>query len=388
VRVPGIGHCHSAKLAGNDADVTVGGEGLVNRAQIIRKLVVLSTTVSLALAVLGTGAAIAADSRILYVGSAVQPDGTGHGILTPSTVTQGGTTRIDITVLSGDNQSIAHTNLFFPKVGTTLAAGLTVSYVFGPDAASCSPTGEVIGGATSVQCDFGSLAAGGSRTISILVDVATGFSGTGALFTANVETNNENGSNSQVFEATSGAFAVAPATTNTLGTYAKPGRATPQTFGTTGAPGNANKLTTAVTFQTNTASGNLVQIAEALGTTFGYVCPAGLTCQPDATTVDIDDGNGDFSASPYLTWTLTAQVPKTFTLSKAFVAHYPTGSTTSDWQLFWSSKSDKCGANPGATVAANGQCLLSATLSKADRVTGLATLVITVLTDHNGGMRY
>ena len=356
----------------------------MDRAQFIRKLVVLSTTVSLALAVLGTGSAIAADSRILYVGSGPLP--AGHGVLTPSAVTQGGTTRIDISVLNGDNQNIAHTVLFFPKVGTTLAAGLTVSYVFGPDAGFCSPTGAVTG-ASSVQCDFGSLAAGGSRTISILVDVATGFSGTGALFTANVETNNENGSNSQVFQASSGSFGVDPATNNDLGTYAKPGHTTPQTFGTTGAPGLANKLTTAVTFKTNTATGNLVQIAEESGVAVEYVCPSGLTCQPDATTVDIDDGSGDFSARPYLTWQLTAQVPKTFTLSKAFVAHYPTGSTTSDWQLFWGSKSDKCGANPGATVAAKGQCILSATLSKPG-ATGLATLVITVLTDHNGGMRF
>ena len=357
----------------------------MNRALIIRKLVVLSTTVSLALAAVGTGAAIAADSRILYVGSGPLP--AGHGVLTPSTVTQGGTTKIDISVLNGDNQNIAHTVLFFPKVGTNLPAGLTVSYVFGPDASFCSPTGAVTG-ATSLQCDFGNLAAGGSRTISILVDVASGFSGTGALFTANVETNNENGSNNQVFEASSGAFAVDPATSNDLGTFAKPGHTIPQTFGTTGAAGLANKLTTAVTFKTNNATGNLVQIAEASGVAVEYVCPSGLVCQPDATTVDIDDGTGDFSTSPYLTWKLTAQVPKTFTLSKVFVAHYPTGSTTSDWQLFWSTKSDKCGANPGATVAANGQCILSATLSKPDKVTGLATLVISFLSDHNGGARF
>ncbi len=220
----------------NDADVTAGQEGLVNRAQTFRKLVVLSTAVSLALSILGTGAAIAADSRILYVGTGPLP--AGNGVLTPSTVTQGGTTRIDITVLSGDNQSIAHTNLFFPKVGTTLAPGLTVSYVFGPNASSCSPTGAVTTGATSVQCDFGSLAAGGSRTVSILVDVAAGFSATGELFTANVETNNENGSNSQVFAATSGAFAVDPSTNDDLGTYAKPGHATRRPFGTTGARGS------------------------------------------------------------------------------------------------------------------------------------------------------
>ncbi len=102
-----------------------------------------------------------------------------------------------------------------------------------------------------------------------------------------------------------------------------------------------------MTFKTNSGEWQPRQIAEESGTEVDYVCPDGLTCQPDATTVDIDDGNGDYSASPYLTWTLTALVPKTFTLSKAFVAHYPTGATASDWQLFWSSRSDKCsGATP------------------------------------------
>ncbi|MEX1158580.1 MAG: hypothetical protein WEC79_06605 [Thermomicrobiales bacterium] len=358
----------------------------MTRAQLLRKLVVLSTAVSFVLGVFGGGAALAADSRILYIGSGPLP--AGNGVLTPTAVTQGGTTRIDVTVLSGDNQNIAHTVLFFPINGTSLASGLTVSYVFGSDASFCDPTGAA--SATSVQCDFGSLAAGASRTVSILVDVAGDFSllTPTPLFTANVETNNENGSNNQIFQATSESFAVDPSSDNDLGTYVEPGLTTAQTVGTAGAQGAGNKLTTAVTFQPSQANGNLVSIAEALGTTFGFDCPSGLNCQPDATTVDIDGGTGSFDTSPYLTWRLTAQVPKTFTLSKAFVAHYPTGSTTSDWQLFWKDKSGRCGTDPGATVEANGQCLLSATLSKPDKATGLATLVIEVLTDHNGGMRF
>ena len=375
----------------------------MNRAQTFRKLVVLSTAVSLALSILGTGSAIAADSRILYVGSLLNASGVvidtnTDGIpdndkkLLPTAVTKGGSTKTDITVLSGDNQSIAHVVLFFPISPGTLPTGLTVSYVFGPDAGFCSPTGSVTT-ATSVRCDFGSLAAGGRRTVSILVDVAADFNPIVTtpptpLLSANVETNNENGQNSQVFQANSGVFAVQAAGSDVLGTYAKPGLGNPQPFGTTGTQGPANKLTTSVTFKTNAANGNLVQIAEESGIAVDYLCPSGLTCQPDATTVDIDDGNGNYSTSPYLSWTLTALVPKTFSLSKAFVAHYPTGATASDWQLFWSAKADKCGANPGATVAAKGHCIVSATLGKADRVTGLATLVITVLSDHNGGMRF
>ncbi len=372
------------------------------RAPLLRKLVVLSTAVSLALSIVGTGAAIAADSRILYVGSLLDangavidvepvgnPDGVpdNNGVLLPTAVTAGGTTKTDITVLSGDNQNIAHVVLYFPINGTSLASGLTVSYVFGPDASFCTPTGAAF--ATSVRCDFGNLAAGARRTISILVDVASDFplpSGPN-LLTANVETNNENGSNSQIFQATSGPvadFAVQAPGTTLLGTYVKPGLTNAQTLGT--AAGDS--LTTAVTFKPSQANGNLVSIAEESGIEVDYQCPLGLTCQPDATTVDIDNGTGDFSTSPYLTWRLTAQVPKTFTLSKAFVAHYPTGSNVSDWQLFWSDKSDRCGTNPGATVAANGQCILSATLSKPDKATGLSTFVIEVLTDHNGGMRF
>ena len=375
----------------------------MTRAQLLRKLVVLSTAVSLALGILGGGTALAGDSRILYVGSLLDANGLvidanedgipdNNGVLLPTYVTQGGTTKIDVTVLSGDNQNIAHTVLFFPANETDLAPGLTVSYVFGPDSGLCTPTGET--SAPSVQCDFGSLAAGTSRTVSILVDVAGDFTPPPAttppapLFTANVETNNENGQNNQVFLATSGTFAVDPATDNDFGTYVKPGITSAQTIGTSGAQGTANKLTTAVTFLPSQANGNLVQIAEESGTEVNYLCPIGLDCQPDATTVDIDGGNAEFGTSPYLTWKLTAQVPKTFNLNKAFVAHYPTGSTASDWQLFWSDKSDRCGSNPGATVAANGQCLLTATLSKADKATDLATLVIEVLTDHNGGMRY
>jgi hypothetical protein len=358
----------------------------VTRAQLLRKLVVLSTAVSLALGIVGGGTALAGDSRILFIGSGPLP--AGDGVLTPTAVSQGGTTKIDVTVLNGDNQNIANTVLYFPANGTDLAPGLTVSYVFGPDSGSCTPTGAT--SAPSVQCAFGNLAAGTSRTVSILVDVAGDFSPPPAtpLFTANVETNNENGQNNQVFQATSGTFAVDPATDDDLGTYVKPGITSAQTIGTSGAQGPANTLTTAVTFQPSQANGNLVQIAEESGTEVNYLCPIGLDCQPDATTVDIDGGNAAFGNSPYLTWKLTAQVPKTFVLNKAFVAHYPTGSTVSDWQLFWSDKSGRCGSNPGATVAANGQCLLTATLSKADKATGLATLVIEVLTDHNGGMRF
>ncbi len=358
----------------------------MNRAQLLKRLVAISTTGSLALAVLGTGAATAADSRILYVGSGPLP--AGHGVLTPTAVTQGGATKIDVTVLNGDNQNIANTVLYFPVNGTPLAPGLTVSYVFGPDAGFCTPTGAAA--ATSVRCDFGNLRAGASRTVSILVDVASNFPLTAAtpLFTVNVETNNENGSNSQVFQASSGSFAVQAPGSSLLGTYVKPGITQTQTLGTSGELGSANKLTTAVSFKPSQANGNLVQIVEESGVAVEYVCPAGLVCQSEATTVDIDDGSGDFSASPYLTWQLTAQVPKTFTLSKAFVAHYPTGATASDWQLFWNTKTDKCGSNPGATLAASGQCIMSATLSRPDRTTGLATLTIVVLTDHNGGMRF
>lgn len=383
------------------------------RVRTWRSLTGIVAALTIVVAAFGSGIASAADSsRIVFVGTGLL-DANGavigtNGIpdndkkLLPTAVTLGGSTKVDVTVLSGDNQNIAHTVLYFPVHGKTLPDGLTVSYVFGPDAGFCVPTGST--SVTSVRCDFGNLAAGTHRTVSILVDVASGFAPPPpppcfvppssvdlcALFTANVETNNENGSNLQTFAATSGAFPVSPATDNTLGSYLAPGLTHKQTKATTGTPSANNKLTTAVTFQPDQADGNLVaitEISDATKTELKYNCPF-PTCQPDSTTVEIDHGTGSYSQPPYLDWKLTALVPKTFTLSKAFVAHYLTGSTTSDWQLFVGKKGDACGTSPATTIAAKGHCIVAATLSKPDRTTGLSTFVVELLSDHNGGMRY
>jgi len=87
---------------------------------------------------------------------------------------------------------------------------------------------------------------------------------------------------------------------------------------------------------------------------------------------------------------LNALVPGTFNVNKAFVAHYPTGSGLADWVLYWKNRGDRCGSNVDAAIAASpaGACLLSVTLGRTDRSTGLAPLEIVVISDHNGGMRY
>jgi len=150
----------------------------------------------------------------------------------------------------------------------------------------------------------------------------------------------------------------------------------------------ANKLQTQIDFN-QSAGGNLVSIAETDGLQVVYTCPSGQTCQPFATTVSVQDGlsgNPAQFGSPFLQVTLTALVPKTYTLSKAFVAHYGADNTTPDWIIFWNTKSTKCGSDPAATLATMPACFQNATLSKPD-ANGNETLVLVVLMKHNGGLR-
>jgi hypothetical protein len=364
-----------------------------------RKLVGMAAAATIALSFAGT--VTAADSRILYVGSLV--DGTNaiidadhNGIpdndkkLIPTSVNAGYSTAVPIQVLNGDNQNIAHVVLTFPATGTLADSGLTVSDVGGTDKLACAKVLDANLNVIGVRCAFDNLAAGAMRSIFIVVATTVATTKTD-LFTVNVTTNNENGSNLQSFIAASGAFNVQAATPNGLSAFVAPGQLA-KTFNTN-AIGGTNKLQTKLDF-TQSSGGNLVSIAETEGgTTFQYRCPVelGLVCQPAETSISVQNGltgtSATFGSAPYLSVTLTALVPKTFNLNKAFVAHYGASTTTPDWILSWATKTDRCGTNITAKLATVDQCFNTATLSKPN-ADGLETLVLQVITKHNGGMRY
>ena len=391
------------------------------RVRTWRKLGGIAAVLALALTGLGSGAATATNSRALYVGTNLVdangamidnvinatrlpghdgfPDNAGPnplvggnlGVLIPTPVSAGFATAVPIQVLNGDNQTIAHVNLTFPSPANppgypTLASGglSFVAPVEGTDASACSPVGSPV---TSVTCNFDNLAAGAVKSFYIVLNttVATTVAN---LVSVQVTTNNENGSNLQLFTSTSGAFKVAAASTDGLNAFVPPGQLR-KLFSTNGV-GGSNKLQTSLDFA-ESAGGNLVAIAETDGgsTSFLYTCPSGLSCQPIETTVSVQDGltgSATQFTGPYLTITLTALVPKTYSLSKAFVAHYGASTTTPDWILYWGTKSTRCGTNVAATLANLDQCFNNATLSKPN-ADGFETLVLQVTTKHNGGLR-
>jgi hypothetical protein len=359
-----------------------------------RKATAIAVAAMLAVSIIGSGSAIAADTRILWVGSPPPPSadppptpGT-IGALKFTPVSAGGTTKIDYLVKSYDNQTISHVILSIPSVSAPTPNGLlTINTVYGPNEDAC---GDWQKGDTILTCDFGNFGALDERSITVVWDVAQSFdTSTTDAFTASVRTNeqlNPNGSNGQIYEATSGTTLVSPFSANALSTFSTPGQL--KRWGTSEVGGQAGNLSTSILFRA-TDTGNVLNITEAgdgSDLALAYPCPEGLICQPDLVQVTIDSGDLTFGA-PYVEWTLTALVPKTYTLSKAFVAHYKTGETIPDWILY-NTKPYSCGSNPAATVASKGHCAISFTLGKPDKVTGLSRLEIKFLSDGNGPARY
>jgi hypothetical protein len=150
-------------------------------------------------------------------------------------------------------------------------------------------------------------------------------------------------------------------------------------------------LNTNVTF--NTSNKELVQINEGVSSTSGfYICPSGLNCQAEYS--EVTTTSGFFENSPFFTWKLNAIVPKTYSLSQGFVAHYPTGATTyifndeadGYWTLLFKNKSALCGTDIAAKIASANQCISFLSLTKFDKTSNL--LQVTVVMKHQGGMKY
>ena len=356
------------------------------------------------------GVATAANTRFLWIG---QPDLTvdtvddgifkpdNNGILVPSTVSvpsQGtgpNATRFYVEIYNSGGQNLANTVLTVNADAQTLAgldlvAAATYDPDGGTDASFCTASGDV------VTCNYGSLPSGATRTIAIVVNVSDAFTATSTsgLFTASVTTNNENGSNFQTFGADSGTFKVSAFGDDSLSTFLLEGNDKHLFTSPTGSKGG--NLSTDIKF--NAANKELVSINEDSsgdGTTGFYKCPNGLSCQ--SLYSEVTTTSGSFSSAPFFTWTLTAVVPKTYSLAQGFVAHYPTGARTFDfsdttnayWILYFKDKSALCPLTDAALaskIASVHQCLYTPTLVKIDKNTNLLT--VKVVMDHQGGLKY
>lgn len=332
------------------------------------------------------GLATAANTRDLLIGSPVlTADTDGTLTLTPVSVPVSPnihSTYLEVEILSTDNQNLAHTVL---TVTLPTLTGLTVHEPFDPgpsttDADDCTLDGSVI------TCDYGSLVGLGERTIAIVVDIDWTFNAATqpALFaTAQVTTNNENGTNQQLFPADSGAFQVQPFNANHVASWV-PSGANSKTFSTAAlGAADAGSLNSTISF--NASANETLSLTDGTTVVNGkYQCPTApvvLNCQQDYS--EAVTTSGSFAASPYFTWTLKAKVPKTYSLAQGFVAHYPTNATEYDWILFFKAKSSFCGA---LAITPNGECIRTLSLTKYDKTSNL--LEVTVVMDQQGGLKY
>lgn len=354
------------------------------------------------------GLTTAANTRILWIGAPDLtvdadnndiPDNSGKLFPTKVSVPADGTgpnaTMFQVEILNSGGQNLAHTVL---KINADVqdVTGLSLNTTYDPDGGNdassvfCTTSGDVI------TCDYGSLGAGGSRTVAVVVNVSDIYVAANQqtpLFSATVTTNNENGSNTQTFTATSGpqfdsqgnpipgtTFTVGAFAANSLYTFGLDGVS--EDLSTSGVGTTGGNLSTKVNF--NTANKELITINEGTSTAAIYPCPTGLSCQPNYS--EVTTTSGSFSTTPFFTWKLTAIVPKTYALSQGFVAHFTTGVTTYDWILYFKNKSALCGTDIDAKIAAAQHCIKTLSLTKFDRTSNL--LVVEVVMDHQGGMKY
>lgn len=280
----------------------------------------------------------------MFGGTVQAADSRDYSVIvsTPTPVSEGGATKFDILVDSDDNQTIANVHLSVPAIGQVWPVGVTITTVFGANASMCEPTDG-----TSLSCDFGNISAFDTRTISILATVAVMVPAvTSVAFSASAETNNENGSNLQVETGFSAPQQVTAFSANGLLTFNLGGDESTSPLGTTGA---GNLQTTLNLLGNNDGNGNAIVIAEGTDATQPSYCVAlKLTCQPDFTVVTVND---EAPISPYLETILTANVPKSYNIKKAFVIHVLSdGSVAPDFPLYNVSE-DSCAADPMAPCA-------------------------------------
>jgi hypothetical protein len=365
-----------------------------SRIRSRRSGAILAATLLIVAAV--PGLVTAADTRILWIGAPDLtvdttpadgiPDNSGKLFPTKVSVPDTGkgpyATLFQVEILNSGGQNLAHTTLTINADVQNLTT-LSRATIYDPDggndasSAFCTPpTGDVI------TCDYGSLGAGASRTVAVVVNVSDAYDAAhqiAPLFSATVTTNNENGSNTQTFTATSLAFTVDAFNANSLSTFALDGVS--ENLSTSAVGGAGGNLNTNVNF--NTSNKELVTINEAASTAALYPCPPGLSCQPDYS--EVTTTSGSFTTSPFFTWKLTAIVPKTYVLAQGFVAHFATGTTTNDWILYFNDKTALCGTNIAAKIASAGHCIKTLSLTKFDKVSSL--LLVEVVMDHQGGMK-
>ena len=246
-----------------------------------------------------TGAALAAKptdgTRKIYVGPNSDYS-TAPGTMTFTPVSAGGQTVSTVYVKNTDNQTLTHVSITYTRTQTNA----TISSVYGPNASSCLPAGatEIPADATTVVCDFGNIAARGTRQFTLVID-ATGTQPSTTTFGGEVvfnESTNPNGGNPQI-STVAGTLPITATTCDTLSTFLLPG------IGKNILPDSGDCSADAqrsALFVPGNANGQKVSIDDSVAVTAG-TCGAYI-CFGNVITASVNEGA---TVTPYLTWLIT-----------------------------------------------------------------------------------
>jgi hypothetical protein len=323
------------------------------RATSMRRLVGGATALMLVGTMLLTtaGSALAADTRFLFMGSDSTYNVANNGILTFSDVTLGGQAAAPVFVKNIDNQTLTHVVITIVRAQDS---GATVLDVFGPDSGKCTPS------ATAFTCDYGNLKAGAKRQFSILATAGSVNSFDVKAQVVFNESNNPNGGNEQIDEAT-GSLIITTATCDLVKTFFRAGNSS--NLGTIDGCALSSGNPQSTRIDTDVTSDSPVLVGEETGS----LCAAGLTCFGQVSRADVAI-NGTYT----VIWTIDWQVPSNFNVQKFGILHFPDGSSSPDLNL--TAKKNIC-----KTTTSVG-CIVSVTLTGT-------TLEAIVRTKGNGSMR-
>jgi hypothetical protein len=232
-----------------------------------------------------TGSALAATTRLLYVGS--DPGfSLNNGVITFTPVSSGGMSLSAVYVKNIDNQNLTHVVITFVRAQNGASIS---SQILGANASSCSATD------TLITCDFGNIKARSTRSFQLILSAPA--AGTLAIHGTVVfdESNNPNGGNEQI-NSVDGSLVVDQATCHTLATFLPPGVA--KTLVPDDGTGCVNPAQKSGLVVPAAANGSIVQLDDSQAATN---CPSGFTCLGDAVSATVNNGA---PVSPYLKWTI------------------------------------------------------------------------------------
>ncbi len=299
-------------------------------------------------------AASAADTRILYVGD---PTLTGANPwayqLTPTPVSPGQQTRIDVLVKNFGKQTLTHGlfgmgTLISPDA-TDLPAGWTIASIAPAtgcrfDGGTVDASGNPVGPWDGVSCDLGSLAKGASKSFRIILNAgATLDAPIEAAVTVAENVGGNVGSNGNTFVASTLGFTLAAGDDDHIATWLPKGKVH--------TTAGANGLSTIIELLgDNGGDGNTVLIDDGGNgsandcTNLGVVCVGG-----HASRASVNNGA---SVSPYFIWTTTWIVPAAYKLgSKSGVIHWFDDTSKAPETIFYSNKTSCSARNAPSPCA-------------------------------------